>query len=145
MRSKPNLMRRKDAVWVPVSVTVIANADGTFSKKLESESDYFNDENYDLDFSDLNMSAIVAFSLDGASGYTFPSADECIDIEKADGNSTSKPGKDVFKYIAVSDDGLLLVVVDDNPDSSGKWRYTLFVKQGDGPPVSIDPTITHSR
>ena len=145
MQSKPDPMRRKDAVWVPVAVTVIANADGTFGKQLESASPYFNDDNYDLDFSSLDMSAIVAFSLDAASGYTFPSAGECIDIEKADGNSTSKPGKDVFKYIAVSDDGLLLVVVDDNPRNSGKWRYTLFVKQADGTTVSIDPTIINTR
>ena len=145
MQSKPNLVRRKDAVWVPVAVTVIAKADGTFGKQLTSDSDYFNDDNYDLDFSGLDMSAIVAFSLDSASGYTFPSADECIEIRKAPGNPTSKPGKDVFKYVAVSDDGLLLVVVDDNPENSGKWRYTLFVSQADGTTVSIDPTITNTR
>lgn len=143
MNSKPGPMRRKDAVWVPVAVTVIANADGTFGKQLKSTSGYFNDATYDLDFSRLEGSAIVAFSLDGAGGYKFPAADECIEFEKADGNPTSKPGKDVFKYIAVSDDGLLLVVVDDNPDSSGKWRYTLFVK-ADGTTVSIDPTIINS-
>ena len=145
MQDKANLTRRKDAVWVPVAVTVITDTDGTLGKKLESKSKYFNEATYDLDFSKLEMSAIVAFSLDGASGYTFPSADECIEIKKADGNSTSKPGKDVFKYIAVSDDGLLLVVVDDNPSNSGKWSYTLFVKQADGTTVSIDPTISNAR
>jgi hypothetical protein len=145
MQSKPNPTRRKNAVWVPVAVTVIANADGTLGKKLESESSYFNKATYDLDFSGLDMSAIVAFSLHGGGGYTFPSADECIEIRKAAGNTSSKPGKDVFKYIAVSDDGLLLVVVDDNPEESGKWRYTLFVRQADGSTVSIDPTIINTR
>jgi hypothetical protein len=144
MQSKPNLMRRKDAVWVPVAVKVIANADGTFGKELTSTSPYLK-ANSDLDFSNLDMSAIVAFSLDSASGYTFPSTDECIEIEKAAGNPSSKPVKDIFKYIAVSDDGLLLVVVDDNPSKSGKWRYTLFVKQAGGALVCIDPTIINTR
>jgi hypothetical protein len=144
MQDNSNPTRRKDAVWVPVEVTVIPKADGTFGKQLTSTSRFFM-PNYDLDFSSLDMSAIVAFSLDSASGYTFPSADECIKIEKAAGNTSPKPGKDVFKYIAVSDDGLLLVVVDDNPHNSGKWSYTLFVKQADGTTISIDPTITNAR
>ena len=144
MQSKPNLMRRKDAVWVPVAVKVIANPDGTFGKQLTSTSPYLN-ANKDLDFSKLEMSAIVAFSIDAACGYTFPSTDECIEIEKAAGNPSSKPSKDIFKYIAVSDDGLLLVVVDDNPRKSGKWRYTLFVKQAGGALVSIDPTIINTK
>lgn len=144
MQDKPDLMRRKDAVWVPVAVAVIDNPDGTFGKQLTSPSSHLK-PNSDLDFSSLDMSAIVAFSLDRASGYTFPSADECIEIRKAPGNTSPKPGKDVFKYIAVSDDGLLLVVVDDNPSKSGTWQYTLFVKQPDGVVVSIDPTIINTR
>ena len=144
MQSRTDLMRGLNAVWVPVAVKVIAKPDGTFGKQLTSKSPYLNAD-YDLDFSNLDMSAIVAFSLDAASGYTFPSTGECIEIRKAIGNPSSKPVKDVFKYIAVSDDGLLLVVVDDNPSGSGKWRYTLFVKQADGALVSIDPTIINTR
>ena len=144
MQNKPDPMRRKDAVWVPVAVKVIANADGTFGKQLTSPSPYLL-ANSDLDFSGLDMSAIVAFSLDRTSGYTFPSTDECIEIEKAAGNPSSKPEKDIFTYIAVSDDGLLLVVVDDNPSKSGKWRYSLFVKKAGGAPVSIDPMIINSK
>jgi hypothetical protein len=144
MQGKTDLMRRKDAIWVPVSVKVIANEDGTFGKQLTSESPYL-DANKDLDFSKLKMSAIVAFSLDPARGYTFPTTGECIEIRKAVGNPTLKQAKHVFKYVAVSDDGLLLVVVDDNPGRSGKWRYTLFVKQAGGALFSIDPTIINTR
>lgn len=143
MPSKPDSMRGKDAVWVPVAVEVIANADGTFGKELTSDSPYLKPD-HDLDFSKLEKSAIVAFSLDSASGYKFPSADACIKFKKAAGNPSSKPDKDIFKYIAVSEDGLLLVVVDDNPRNSGKWSYTLFVTQGGGAPISIDPTIINT-
>lgn len=142
MQSRTDLMRGLNAVWVPVAVEVIAKPDGTFDKQLTSS---YLDANNDLDFSNLKVSAIVAFSLDGASGYTFPSTDECIEIVKAAGNPSKKKAKHIFKYITVSNDGLLLVVVDHNPRRSGKWRYTLFVKQADGALVCIDPTITNSR
>jgi len=144
MQSRTDLMRGLNAVWVPVAVKVIAKPDGTFGKQLTSQSTYL-DANGDLNFSSLKLSAIVAFSLDGASGYTFPSTDACIKISKALGNPTQKKAKHIFKYITVSNDGLLLVVVDDNPKRSGKWRYTLFVKQADGALVSIDPTIINTR
>lgn len=140
MSIEPGDKRNKDTAWISVTVNVASNDQGVLSKTLSSTSGYLQ-ANGDLDFRSLQMPVIIAFTLGGTSGMTFPDADACIELVKDGGNDSQKTGRDIFKYVAVSDDRLLLVVVDDNPGNSGKWRYTLYAKNAGGAPVAIDPMI----
>lgn len=140
MMGKPADKHRKDTIWVPVTVALQPKVGGGYSKTMRGPAHV--SANGDLDFGKLKMPVLVAFSLQAPAGVRFPSGPAgCIEIEKDAGNSSGQSGKDIFKYVAVSDDGLQLVLLDVNPRHSGKWKYTLFVEVDDSAPVAIDPMI----
>jgi len=132
--------RDRDAVVVDVDVAVTEGPNGP-EKRLTCTSKYFSD-NGDLDFHDVEKSAIVLFTIESADGHRvrFP-GDGAIALKKAHGNSTPHTDREVFKYVGVSDDGATLILVDDNTRDSGRWEYTLYVQVDGGPPVAMDPVI----
>ena len=132
--------RDRNAVLVDVDVAVVHGPGGP-QKQLSSMSPYFRPGG-DLDFSGEPLSAIVLFTIESADGHRvrFPH-DGAIALAKAPGNGTPHAEPHVFKYVAVSDDGATLVLVDDNTQNSGRWEYTLYVQVDGGPPVPMDPVI----
>lgn len=136
-------MSRKKSASVPLQLIQVSlellPRDGQWAVEFSSSSKLFDPRSGDFDLRSAGE-AVICVSLVGSPGCRFPSSsDACVGFSKKSCPGTpDEKDHDVFRDIAVSDDGRGLVFY--NANRGGKYWYSLFVERGEEL-IVIDPKI----
>lgn len=130
-------IQTNDIILVMVTLK-LTSANGTWTPEFKSASRHLTNPAGDFNFQKTQRATVV-ITVENSGIVFLPNADDCIGFDKKKCPTAVEKDKEVFKDIAVSEDGKSLSFL--NLNKKQDFYYALFLRDAAGGLIPLDPRI----